>query len=222
MAARRAREPLQYILERWETEGMALHVGPGVLIPREDTGALIDTACGLLARMSPAPRVLDLCAGTGLVGLSVARRIPGARVVCVEKSREAMRYLARNIAEFGGGRVSAVEGDVLQSPRIAGPFDGILSNPPYIRTADLDGLAWEVRCEPRMALDGGNDGLLFYRAICDKWKPLVRDGGFIAFEIGYDILDGVTEVMRQSGLSRIGAAKDLGGIDRCVYGTAVS
>lgn len=219
LIVRRTREPLQYIAERWEIDGMALHVGPGVLIPREDTLTLVETACGLLRQMSPAPRILDLCAGTGLVGLSIARRIPGAEVVCVEKSPAAMGYLARNIAAYGEGRVTAVEGDVLEKPLIAGPFDGIVSNPPYIRTSDLESLAWEVQCEPRMALDGGRDGLLFYKAICAEWKSLVREGGFIAFEVGYDIPEGVAEVMRRSGMRQICVTKDINGVERCIFGT---
>lgn len=220
---RRTREPLQYILGRWEFDGMNLLVGDGVLIPREDTMTLVETACTELSGLS-SPRVLDLCAGSGAVGLAIARRIPDALVVCAEKSHEAFLYLERNIAEFGQGRVICRECDVLLPPPTDnyGKFDCIVSNPPYIPAGDIDGLEWEVQCEPRIALDGGSDGLLFYRAICGLWKPALRAGGLVAFEIGYDIYDGVIEIMKQNAIDRIGAVKDFNGISRCVFGTAVS
>ena len=221
---RRTREPLQYILGHWEFDGMDLHVGEGVLVPREDTMALVETACRWLSDR-PFPRILDLCAGSGAVGLAMARRIPSASVVCVEKSPDALPYLRRNIEAFGQGRVACIEGDVLQSPSscgIIGKFDGIVSNPPYIPRSDIDGLAWEVQCEPRMALDGGVDGLDFYRVICGLWKPLVKDGGLIAFEMGYDIRFGVTNIMKKNNIDRIGLTKDISGIDRCIFGTVVS
>ena len=221
---RRTREPLQYILGHWEFDGMELAVGEGVLVPREDTLALVESACHWLTGR-PSPRILDLCAGSGAVGLAIARRIPDASVVCVEKSADALPYLRRNIEVFGQGSVSCVEGDVLIPPssdRFREKFDCLVSNPPYIPSRDIEGLAWEVQCEPRMALDGGIDGLVFYNAFCSLWMPLVRDGGLVAFEIGYDIREGVTEIMRKSGIHYIRAAKDFGGIDRCIFGTVVS
>ena len=226
---RRTREPLQYILGRWEFDGMPLRVGEGVLIPREDTMTLVEAACAALSGR-PAPVVLDLCAGSGAVGLAIARRIPGAQVICVEKSPRALCYLRSNIAEFGQGRVRCVEGDVLQPPErcaVREECDCIVSNPPYIPSADVEGLQWEVRCEPRMALDGGSDGLTFYRAICELWKPLLKTGdgtagGILAFETGYDIRDGVIDVMRRAGVGHIDVVKDFGGIDRCIFGAAVS
>lgn len=224
LIVRRTREPLQYILGSWEFDGMELNVGDGVLIPREDTVTLVEAACRCLAG-HPAARVLDLCAGSGAVGLALARRIPGAEVVCVEKSTEALGYLRHNIERYGQGRVTCRQEDVMLPPPpdlLSDKFDCIVSNPPYIPAEDIDGLAWEVQCEPRMALDGGSDGLDFYRAICSLWKPLLRDGGTVAFEIGYDIREGVIAIMKQNGIDHISALKDFGGIDRCVFGTAVS
>ncbi len=218
---RRTREPLQYILGRWEFDNMALRVGEGVLIPREDTLTLVETACAHM-QDKPSPHILDLCAGSGAVGLAIARRIPDASVICAEKSPQAMNYLSRNIAEFGGGRVEMMACDVLQPPETDQKFDCIVSNPPYIPSENIERLAWEVHCEPRMALDGGSDGLDFYRAICGQWKKLLNSNGLMAFEIGYDICDGVIEIMKQSGIHRIGLVKDLNGINRCVFGTAVS
>ena len=221
---RRTREPLQYILGQWEFDGMRLQVGEGVLIPREDTMTLVETACAWLEGKR-SPKILDLCAGSGAIGLAVARRVPDASVICIEKSPYALPYLQRNIEKYGQGRVAFRQGDVLLPPDFTQndePFDCLLSNPPYIPSDDIENLAWEVRREPRMALDGGSDGLDFYRAICSLWRPAVRNGGLVAFEIGYDIRDGVIGIMKDNSIHRIGAAKDFGGIDRCIFGTAVS
>lgn len=218
---RRLREPLQYILGRWEFDGMALTVGEGVLVPREDTMALVEAAAFALG-VRQAPRILDLCAGTGAVGLALARRIPDAEVVCVEWSDKALPYLQANLSEFGEGRVHWIVADVLAPPDGAlGAFDAIVSNPPYVPSGDIAGLQWEVRREPRMALDGGADGLKFYRAICAEWTGLLRPEGVLAFEIGYDIREGVAYVMRQNHIGRISLWKDVGGIDRCIFGTAM-
>ena len=221
LIARRTREPLQYILGRWEFDGMPLHVGRGVLVPREDTLTLVECAAPRMAGL-PAPRALDLCAGSGAVGLAFARRLPHARVLCVEKSPDALPYLRRNLHEFGQGRVDCAQADVLLPPPFDGEFDCLLANPPYIPRADIDSLAWEVRCEPRMALDGGPDGLDFYRAICALWVPLLRPGGLVAFEAGFDTGGGVAAIMRECGLQHIGVQKDFGGIDRCIFGTVVA
>ena len=218
LIARRLCEPLQYILGRWEFDGMPLEVGEGVLVPREDTLALVEAAQEAL-RGTKSPRLLDLCAGSGAVGLALARRIPDAQVVCVELSEAALPYLRRNIRAFGGGRVRCEVGDVRQPPCLPGCFDAIVSNPPYIPTDDIGTLRWEVRCEPRMALDGGSDGLAFYRAICENWAPRLNPGGLLAFEIGYDIREGVTAVMRQHHIGQIREKKDISGVVRCVFGT---
>lgn len=224
---RRLKEPLQYVLGRWEFDGMALRVGEGVLVPREDTLALVEAAQSALnGRQSPlrsrqSLRVLDLCAGTGAVGLALARRIPNAEVVCVELSDKALPYLRQNLTEFGGGRVTCTVADVLKLPDTAlGTFDGIVSNPPYIPSGDIASLQWEVHCEPHMALDGGPDGLDFYRAICADWTRLLRPGGVVAFEIGYDIREGVEAVMKQNAITHLSLWKDVGGVDRCIFGTA--
>lgn len=217
---RRLREPLQYILGRWEFDGMALKVGEGVLVPREDTLALVAAAAFALSGRQ-APRILDLCAGTGAVGLALAGRLADAEVVCVEWSDRALPYLRENIAAFGGGRVSLAVADVLQPPGdTLGTFDGIVANPPYIPSENIAALQWEVRCEPHMALDGGADGLDFYRAICGEWTRLLKPGGVAAFEIGYDIREGVEAVMQQNGIGHLSAWKDVSGVDRCIFGTA--
>ena len=161
-----AGEPLQYLLGSWGFMDMELAVGPGVLIPREDTIPLVLETVQRLKNFS-APVILDLCAGTGAVGLGVARELPDAKVICVELSPLALPYLERNLSRYGEGRVRAVKGDVLNGPDGLSlpPVDAVVSNPPYICTGELPGLQKEVRQEPRLALDGGPDGLSFYRAI---------------------------------------------------------
>lgn len=214
---RRKSEPFQYILGEWEFDGIMFSVGEGVLIPREDTLTVVEAVQEELKGVS-SPKILDLCAGSGTIGISLARRIPDAHVVCLEGSMEAFGYLLRNKIFHGENRVMPVLGDVLEDPLIDEQFDCIVSNPPYIPTEDIYDLQWEVGCEPLMALDGGIDGLDFYRAICDKWLVLLKEGGVLAFESGYDIADGVAEIMAEHGFTEIKRKLDLGGVERCIYG----
>lgn len=219
----RAFRPLQYILGSWEFCGMELSVGEGVLVPRDDTTALVETVCAFGADIA-APRILDLCAGSGAVGLACARELPDSRAVCVELSELALPYLKENVRRFGSGRVFVHKADVLKAPDAEstekyGCFDIICSNPPYIRTEEIDGLSREVRREPRMALDGGADGCVFYRAITALWSGLLRKGGMLAFEIGAGMESSVAEILRENGFEHIGTKTDMQNIIRTVYGT---
>ncbi len=225
----REHRPLQYILGLWPFDGMELRVGEGVLVPREDTLALVELGCeGLARRMETMPfsrplRILDLCAGTGAVGLAAARRLPDARVTCVELSAEALPYLRANVEKYGGGRVSILEGDVLAGPASLGiepgSFDAILSNPPYIPADDIPSLAREVRQEPAMALDGGVDGLDFYRAIASLWKEAVVPGGLVCFELGEGQFEDVKRIIVRSDWGEIGEKQDFSGKLRAIIGT---
>ena len=168
-ARRAAREPLQYILGRWPFLDFELQVGPGVLCPRADTELLAEEGAKRLAGKS-SPAVLDLCAGSGCVGLGVKRLCPAARVTCLEKSPEAFQYLERNAASalpgFDAARpaVTCVRGDVFEYQRQLAPesLDLILSNPPYVTDGEMEQLAPEVRREPAMALRADHEGLAFY------------------------------------------------------------
>ena len=177
-------------------------------------------AQGLQGR--PAPQGLDLCAGTGAVALGLLTFLPGAAVQCVELSDKALPYLEENLRRHGRGQVTARKGDVL-SPALAGEFtpgslDFVASNPPYIETGELAALQPEVQREPALALDGGGDGLVFYRAIAQLWAPLVKPGGLVAVEIGETQGPAVAELFQQRGLVDVEILQDWAGLDRVVRG----
>ena len=175
-------EPLQYLLCRWEFFGLDFAVGPGVLIPRPETELLVEIALKHL-RQYDSPTVLDLCAGTGCIGLSVAHHCPGAQIYLLELSSEAMPYLKQNAAKYPNATV--IQANILQNSEFRIPnSELILSNPPYIPAGELSGLSKEVQAEPAMALDGGEDGLLFYRALAALWLPMLAPGGMLAMECG--------------------------------------
>lgn len=224
--AQREHRPLQYILGQWEFDGMMLKVGEGVLVPREDTLALVEAACERLRSIDRPLRILDLCAGTGAVGLAAARRLPRAQVTCVELSEDALPYLRANIEQYGDGRVTAIKGDVLAGFEASGfeprSFDAILSNPPYIPAADIPGLAREVRQEPVMALDGGTDGLDFYRAIAEKWSGAAKVDGVLCMELGIGQFEDVKRIIVRHDWGEIGYKRDFSGVIRAIIGTKAS
>ena len=226
LAARRAaREPLQYILGRWPFLDFELAVGPGVLCPRADTELLAEEGAKRLAGKS-SPAVLDLCAGSGCVGLGVKRLCPAARVTCLEKSPDAFRYLERNAASalpgFDGTRpaVSCVQGDVFEYQRRLAPesLDLILSNPPYVTDEEMERLDPEVRREPAMALRAEREGLAFYEHIAPAYLPALRPGGWLAVEIGWQQGAAVQAIFRAAGYEAVACIPDLEGRDRVVAG----
>ncbi len=215
---RAAGRPLQYLLGEWPFLGLTLEVGEGVLIPREETELLVRTAADLL-KGRERPEVVDLCSGSGAVALGLVSLLPGARVTAAEKYAGALRFLRRNIEKTGLSGVKAAELDVLEAAsaeRFSG-LDAVVSNPPYVRAGEIGGLQREVRREPREALDGGSDGLAFYRAIARLWLPRLKPGGVAAVEVG----DGqARDVERLFGgaLEDLRAHRDLGGVERVVSG----
>ncbi len=226
LAARRAaREPLQYILGRWPFLDFELAVGPGVLCPRADTELLAEEGAKRLAGKS-SPAVLDLCAGSGCVGLGVKRLCPAARVTCLEKSPDAFRYLERNAASalpgFDGTRpaVTCVQGDVFEYQRRLAPesLDLILSNPPYVTDEEMERLDPEVRREPAMALRAEREGLAFYEHIAPAYLPALRPGGWLAVEIGWQQGAAVQAIFRAAGYEAVACIPDLEGRDRVVAG----
>ena len=208
--------PLQYILGEWEFLTLTLKVGEGVLIPRPDTELLCEVAAEQLRGVT-APRVLDLCAGSGCVGLGVASLHPDAVVTEVELSDAALGYLKENVLRYPDYAVTLRQANVLTDfDAFDGPYDAILSNPPYIPTADLATLQKEVHREPQMALDGDADGLKFYRAIAERWCDKLSPDGFVAVEVGIDQAEDVAALFAAQGLENTGIYPDLAGIPRVV------
>ena len=209
--------PLQYIIGRWWFFGLEFLVGEGVLIPRQDTELLIETALSMAEGIT-APKIADLCSGSGCIAISVAKNLPEAEVTAVEKYDEAYAFLEKNVKHNEAVNVTPVKADVCDEP--FGEFDIILSNPPYIPFADREILSREVLKEPEVALFGGEDGLYFYRVITKRWKTALKRGGRLAFEVGIKEAPLVAEILRQEGFTEIGFACDLLGIERVVFGTA--
>lgn len=215
---RLAGEPLQYLLGEWEFYGLPFRVGPGVLIPRQDTETLVECALRAAEGIS-APKILDLCAGSGCIGIALAHCLPHGRVTAVEQSADALRYLQENAA-LNRTPLHIVKGDVLD-PALAESIRGvdvIVSNPPYLTEADLAALQKEVQFEPRAALDGGQDGLLFYRELPALWQESLNPGGRLLFEIGMGQEAAVSSFLTHAGYENIESFPDLAGISRVVSG----
>lgn len=211
------RYPLQYILRRWNFFGREFFVGPGVLIPRSDTETLIDV-CIETVKVKQNPRVLDLCAGTGCIGITIKGECETADVTLVEKFDEALEYTIKNAAH-NNLFVKIVKGDVLNTEGADGLYDLIVSNPPYINDNDMKTLQPEVAFEPATALAGGSDGLDFYRHIAKEYKNHLAVGGVMAFEVGINQADAVARIMKENGFINIQTRKDYNEIDRVVFGT---
>lgn len=208
--------PLQYILGQWDFLNLTLTVGEGVLIPRPDTELLCEAAAERLGSV-PHPRVLDLCAGSGCVGLGIASLLPAATVTAVELSREAWPYLTENVRRYPAYGVTPMQGNVLTDyAAFDGVYDAIVSNPPYIPTADLTSLQREVQQEPRMALDGSADGLLFYGVIAEHWCEKLTEKGFCAVEVGVGQAADVAALFTAAGLANTEILRDMGGVERVV------
>ncbi|MCI6141959.1 MAG: peptide chain release factor N(5)-glutamine methyltransferase [Subdoligranulum variabile] len=215
---RAAREPLQYLLGEWDFMDFTLKVGRGVLCPRADSEVVCETAIELLQDVE-APVVYDLCAGTGCLGLGIARAVPGAKVTCVEFSHDAWPYLTANVAALGGKTTQAELADVLTYYTQIEPasVDLIISNPPYLTAQEMESLMPETAKEPAMALDGGRDGLDFYRVLVRQYRDAVRLGGWLVLEIGYAQAEAVLALGKAAGWQGGTCRKDAGGNDRVVF-----
>lgn len=216
MAQKRAGHlPLQYILGKWSFMGFEFKVGEGVLIPRDDTEVLVGLCLDYL-KASDGKTALDLCAGSGAVSVALDK-LANADVTAVELSDKAYNFLLENIK---GTNIKPHKGDIFECYRDfeAKSFDLIASNPPYIKTDEIETLQTEVGYEPKTALDGGADGLDFYRAIVKRWTPLLKSGGAMAFELGEGQAEYVGGLMADHGYINIKTAKDLGGTDRAIIG----
>ena len=214
-----AGEPVAYLIGEWEFYGLSLDISERVLIPRPDTEVL--AAAAIEGLQGESPRVLDLCAGSGCVGLAVAKHVSGSHMVLGEIDEGALRICRQNIRRTGlSGQVVSMQLNALEkAPPRLGEFDCIVSNPPYIPDGDIAGLDPSVRdYEPHLALKGGADGLDFYRAICENWRGALRPGGRLYFEVGIGQADDVLRIMRAVGFGDIEVIPDLNGIPRVVWG----
>lgn len=219
---REERWPIQYILGHWTFLDLELQVGPGVLTPRADTEVVCEAAAEKLAGQT-VPKILDLCAGSGALGLGLKRLIPGADVTLLEKSPEAFCYLKKNctipVLLKQPPEPKPVQGDLFEYHRQLEPecFDLIVSNPPYLTGKEMNELQPEVAFEPAMALDGGTDGLEFYRQIAREYAFAVRHGGWLVVEIGWQQRESVQKIFAENGWVNISGTQDYDGKDRAVW-----
>ena len=212
-------EPLPYILGKWEFFGLELIVTPDVLIPRDDTCAVASLAIEQSLFLDSKPRILDLCTGSGCIGLAIASRVKDAKVTLADLSQEALAVAKQNIVlHHLTNRVSCVKADALaQPPAFMGKFDLIVSNPPYITTREMLELPHSViGFEPRMALHGGEDGLKFYRAIAQNYASALKPGGYLCFEFGERQGDDICKILEANGYTVIARTKDYHETERAV------
>ena len=213
VSRRIAREPLAYITGRKEFWSLDFEVGPGVLIPRPETETVVEQALTVFLSRTAPLRVLDLGTGTGCLLVAFLKEFPNTHGLGIDRSEEARAFALRNAARHGlAGRCEIRGGDWAEA--VAGPYDVILSNPPYIKTADLAGLEPEVAYEPVLALDGGPDGLSAYRALAPALAGLLSPSGCAFLEIGAGQSAEVGAVLARSGLNVNKVAPDLAGIPR--------
>ena len=216
-----AGEPVAYITGAWEFYGLPMVITTDVLIPRMDTELLVDAAKELLNGHKMDARVLDLCCGSGCIACAIGHELPATRLVAVDISANALEVCRKNIAANRlSSRAICMQADATASPPLSmGQFDMIVSNPPYIRSADMRKLDPAVRdFEPSWALDGGKDGLKFYKAIIKYWKALLRPGGYLLFEVGEGQAESVKEMMLTGGFRAVSSKFDTIGVERVVIG----
>lgn len=210
---RSGHRPLQYILGTQEFMGLNFYVNENVLIPRQDTEGLVEQ---VLALTKGTERVLDLCTGSGCIGISLKKHKSSLQVTAADISTKALKVAEKN-AKALEADITFLESDLFD--KITGTFDFIVSNPPYIKSDVIPTLMPEVRDnEPLLALDGKEDGLYFYRRIVQESKGYLNPDGMLCLEIGYDQGSAVAELMKAQGFIQVRVEQDLCGLDRNVYG----
>ena len=212
-------EPLAYVLGEWEFYGLNLRVTPDVLIPRDDTCAVAELAIRKALFLQQDPRILDLCCGSGCIGLAVASRVKDAKVTLADLSMNALAVAKENTAlNHLTGRVRCVQADATKkAPAFLGKYDLIVSNPPYITGEEMQALPHSVRdYEPHMALYGGEDGLSFYRAISENYASALKPGGFLCFEFGMGQGDDVCRILEDNGYTILERTRDYNDRERAV------
>lgn len=219
LSQREAGRPTQYILGAWEFMGLPFLVGEGVLIPRGDTEVLVETILETQQK-EPLKSILDIGTGSGCIPVSLGKYGSFANIMAVDISPKALDYAMKNAAE-NKISIDFYESNLFSQVPMEwkGELDAIVSNPPYIPKKDIAGLMTEVRdFEPLNALDGGEDGLDFYRAIVVEGREWLREGGWLFFEIGYDQGEALLSLLKEFGYTEIGLKRDLAGLDRVAFG----
>ena len=214
-------EPVAYITGAWEFYGLPMVITTDVLIPRMDTELLVDAAKELLNGRKMDARVLDLCCGSGCIACAIGHELPAARIVAVDLSARALEVARKNIAlNRLSSRAICLQADATANPPMSmGQFDLVVCNPPYIKTSELRKLDPSVReYEPSWALDGGKDGLKFYKSIIKFWKAVIRPGGYILFEVGEGQAESVKDMLLTGGFRSVGSKFDTLGVERVVIG----
>ena len=212
-------EPLAYVLGEWDFFGLTFYVTPDVLIPRDDTVAVTTLAIQKALFMQQDPRILDLCCGSGCIGLAIASRVKDARITLADLSKDALAIAKKNMLRHKfSGRVSCVQADALKpAPAFLGKFDMIVSNPPYITSEEMKDLEESVvDFEPHMALFGGEDGLDFYRSIAKNYASALKPGGYLAFEIGDTQGDDVCRILAENGYTILERTRDFNNRERAI------
>ncbi len=212
---REIRYPLQYIFGEWEFYGRPFKVGVGVLVPRADTEILVEKCLEFL-KGKETQKILDLCTGSGCVGITLAKEIPTSNVKMLEKYEEAFNYAKQNITLNAAENATLVKGDIFESDFAEEGFDLIVSNPPYIPQNEMNEISPETKLEPETALLGGEDGLDFYKAIIKNYKKSLNKDGVIAFEVGINQSSKVADLLKENGFKDITITKDLNNIERVV------
>jgi release factor glutamine methyltransferase len=212
-------EPIQYLIGNWNFMGHDLKVGEGVLIPRDDTEVLILESVKLISKINK-PIVFDLCSGSGAIAIVLDSLInnPDMKITAIEYSKEAYSYLEYNVKKHKKN-IQCLNMNIFECHNLFADnsIDAIISNPPYICEEDVNSLQREVKFEPEIALNGGKDGLDFYRIILNKWVKKLKKGGFLGIEIGWGQLGSILDMFKICGLRDIISFKDINGVDRAVF-----
>ena len=212
-------EPLAYVLGEWDFYGMTLYVDKNVLIPRDDTCAVTALAIRQALFLDSTPRILDLCTGSGCIGLAVASRVKDAKVTLADISREALAVAKKNVTlQKLSARVSCVQADALKpAAPFLGKFDMIISNPPYITTDEMQDLPGSVKnFEPHLALHGGGDGLDFYRSIAQNFSQALKPGGYLCLEFGMGQGNDVCAILEENGYTVLERSRDYNDRERAL------
>lgn len=211
------REPLQYIVKEWEFYGYPIKVDGRVLIPRQDTEILVEQ-CIYLMKEKENPKILDIGTGSGAISIALAKELPESEVLGLDVSDDALKMAVINRELNNVSNLKFLKSDVFQHVREKN-YDLIVSNPPYIPVEEYNELMPEVKkYEPRMALTDGGDGYYFYKKISEESVNYLKNGGYLAFEVGYNQGETVSQLMEKNGFQIVGRVADYGGIERVIIG----